>query len=204
LVKTTWVLTQEAFDALLARLDPDTDRAGQKYEQIRRLLITFFECRSGTFPDDLADDTINRVARQLLDGREIYTPNPASYFFGVARNVLKEHWDASARMATPLDGVPLPTPISEDPERVRERESERDDGERRFDCLERCLQALAARERDLIRQYYDGEAAVKIAGRKSLAQRLGIPINALRIRALRVREKLEGCVGQCLQPPMEA
>jgi hypothetical protein len=34
-----WVLTREAFERLLAWLDPDRERAGQKYEKIRQKLV---------------------------------------------------------------------------------------------------------------------------------------------------------------------
>ena len=35
-LKKDWVLTQDAFDVLLARLDPDAERAGRRYEEIRQ------------------------------------------------------------------------------------------------------------------------------------------------------------------------
>jgi hypothetical protein len=50
-VKKEWALSREGFDALLAWLDPDRDRAGERYE-IRLDLET------------LADEVINRVMRQ--------------------------------------------------------------------------------------------------------------------------------------------
>ena len=39
----------------------------------------------------------------------------------------------------------------------------------------------------------------KIDNRLSLAEKLGIPLNALRSRAQRVRAKLEQCVNRCKQ-----
>jgi DNA-directed RNA polymerase specialized sigma24 family protein len=194
--KKDWILTQEAFDRLLARLDPDLERGGQRYESIRRGLITFFECRGSSSPEDHADETINRVARRLMEGKEIYTGNPADYFYGVARYVLKEHW--SAPSAASLDSpASVPHP-SQDPEELGERHFERRRDEQRLDCLERCLDELAPKDRDLIGAYYQGETSVKIQNRKQLAEKLAIPLNALRIRALRIREKLEACVAQCM------
>ncbi len=53
----------------------------------------------------------------------------------------------------------------------------------------------------LILQYYHGEKGVKIDSRKKLAERFGVPINTLRMRALRIRENLqrrvENCQKQC-------
>ena len=60
-----WLLTKEAFDALLGWLDPNREVAGQKYEVIRRRLITIFSCRGCAEAEDLADETINRVASKL-------------------------------------------------------------------------------------------------------------------------------------------
>jgi hypothetical protein len=64
--KKDWVLSREAFDALLLNLDPDPERAGARVEHLRRALITFFECRGSAAPEELTDDTMNRVARPLL------------------------------------------------------------------------------------------------------------------------------------------
>jgi RNA polymerase sigma factor (sigma-70 family) len=197
-LKKHWVLTQNAFDLLLARLDPDLERAGQHYENIRHALITFFECRGSACPEDHTDETINRVARRLLEGKEIQTENPATYFYGVARNVLKEYWDRPGRLVAPIESVPASRQASDDPGLLSEKQAERHLEEQRVDCLEHCLKALASRDHQLISEYYRGETGVKIQNRKLLAERLGIPLNALRIRALRIREKLEECVRQCL------
>jgi DNA-directed RNA polymerase specialized sigma24 family protein len=195
-LKKDWVLTQDAFDVLLSTLDADRERAGQRYEQIRHGLITFFECRGSSSPDTDADETINRVARRLAEGTKIFAEQAGSYFYGVARNVLRESWDARSAAATPFDSLSSTALPSVDPGRQNEREAERRQAERRLDCLERCLDELAPFARELITGYYQGETSVKIRNRKALADRLGMPINALRIRALRIREKLEACVGQ--------
>jgi RNA polymerase sigma factor (sigma-70 family) len=184
---------------LLARLDTDHERAGQKYEHIRQGLVTFFECRGGFSPEDQADETINRVARRLSEGKEIYTENPASYFYGVARNVLKEHWEIPQPASDSLETLPQFKDLADDPARNAQRQSERNLEEQQLECLERCMRELASKDRDLISDYYQGETSLKIRNRKSLAEKLGIPVNALRIRALRIREKLEDCVGRCVK-----
>src|SRR5215510_12590312 len=83
-----WVLTQDAFDKLLTSLDEDRDTAGEKYLEIRNNLIRFFEWRGSPFPEDHADETINRIAKKISEGEEIR--NPASYYIGVARMLLLE------------------------------------------------------------------------------------------------------------------
>jgi len=197
--KKDWVLNQAAFDALLVSLDHDRDRAGVKYEQIRHALITFFECRGSRTPEEHADDTITRVARRLHEGQTIEVDKPASYFYGVARNVLRESWESHGRGPVSLESQPAVTRGSLDPHRLQEQTSERQLKEQRLDCLEGCLDRLSPNDRAIIRTYYTGDTAIKIENRRRLAESLGIPINALRIRALRIREKLEACVETCLR-----
>ncbi|HVG38146.1 MAG TPA: hypothetical protein VM870_02595, partial [Pyrinomonadaceae bacterium] len=71
------------------------------------------------------------------------------------------------------------------------------DRERLLDCLERCLQSLEPERRELILQYYGGERRAKIEGRRRLAERYGASVNALSIRACRIRQQLEKCVRAC-------
>jgi DNA-directed RNA polymerase specialized sigma24 family protein len=173
-------LTPEAFNTLLRFLDSDRDAAGRKYEAIRRRLMTIFTCRGVTQPEELADETLNRVASKISEIAATYVGDPALYFYGVSRKVLLE-W----MKKRPIPAA-LPTlPSSE------ERELE-------FDCLEKCLEKLTSRNRDLILEYYRDEGTGKIEHRKALASRLGIGLNALRIRACRIRSHTEACVADCL------
>ena len=70
--------------------------------------------------------------------------------------------------------------------------------ETRIECLQRCLNELSPENRELIVQYYQGDKGAKIENRRKLGQRLGLPINSLRMRALRLREKLQDCVETCV------
>lgn len=81
-------LTQRAFDALLAWLDPDRELAGEKYEDIRYRLIKFFERRGCPAPEELADEVLNRVSKKLDEGTEV---RAFEYFYGVALRVFHEH-----------------------------------------------------------------------------------------------------------------
>ena len=74
-----------------------------------------------------------------------------------------------------------------------------DDPEHRVDCLRRCLEQLSPENRDLILNYYQGDKGEKIKNRKGLIERLGIPASTLRMRALRVRERLQFCAEDCVQ-----
>ncbi|MEM1181888.1 MAG: hypothetical protein AAGM22_26315, partial [Acidobacteriota bacterium] len=64
----------------------------------------------------------------------------------------------------------------------------------RLHHLERGLEELSAEERSLILRYYGGEPRERISERRRLAEDLGIRANHLRIRAFRIRAKLEGWI----------
>jgi DNA-directed RNA polymerase specialized sigma24 family protein len=174
-------LTQASFDAFLAWLDTDRDQAGRKYEDIRRRLIKIFTCRGRPDAEELADETINRVTLKAPDLIKDYVGDPALYFYGVAQKVFLESVRKRPRVL-----VPPPAPESEELERELE-------------CLERCMERLPERNRELVLEYYQDDKGAKIDRRKELAQRLGIAQNALRIRAHRIRLSLEQCVRGCLE-----
>jgi DNA-directed RNA polymerase specialized sigma24 family protein len=186
-----WGLTRESFDILLAQLDPDRERAGELYETIRRKLIRLFEWRGCACPEDLADETINRVARKMAEGVELHSADPYSYFCGVAHLRFKEVLRSDARERRALDThgellLPTALPVVPDEEPT----------DRRLDCLRECLAALQTDQRELLLKYHRGEGNIR--NRKSLSQELGIPMNALRIRVHRLRRKLEACLDDCL------
>ncbi|MFL6230009.1 MAG: hypothetical protein ACJ741_14655, partial [Pyrinomonadaceae bacterium] len=62
-----WTLTRDAFEGLLTWLDSDREQAGKKYEDIRSSLIKIFTWRGVAEAEELADETINRVARKVKD-----------------------------------------------------------------------------------------------------------------------------------------
>lgn len=175
----SWVLTREAFDALLRWLDPDPERGAQRYEEVRRRLIRFFTCRRCAAAEDLTDETMNRVARRAHEGLEI-DGKSVPYLYGVAQNVYLEY----IRKKPPVPPPPPPRPSEE--------------VEREHACLEQCLERLRPRSRELIREFYTEDKQAKIEHRKRLAESLGMTPNALRIQAHRIRGVLLECVKQCL------
>jgi DNA-directed RNA polymerase specialized sigma24 family protein len=183
--RSKWVLTQEAFDRLLASLGEHREIAGERYVEIRKNLVRFFEWRGSDAPEDNADETINRIARRISEGEQIR--NPGSYCLGVARLLLLEKNGERARQQQVL--AELTNSISNSAEVQQE--------DARVDCLRDCLQQLPSANRELILQYYCGDGGAKIKIRKNLAARLGIPINTLRMRALRIREELQRLVENC-------
>lgn len=172
-------LRQEDFDLLLEWLALDREQAGIEYEKIRRRLITIFASRGCRIPEELTDETINRVCLRVADIQETYSGNKVLYFLGVANNVHHEYLKRRV-LAAPENLV-----SSEEKEQI-------------FDCLEHCIARLTERSQELIRQYYAEDKQKKIALRRKLADQLGINLNALRVRALRIREELQLCIERCL------
>lgn len=177
-------MTRESLESLLALLDPDPARAARRYQQLRKRLTRLFEWRGARFPEDLADETITRVARKLEEGVEIRSDDPFRYFCGVAHLVFKEVLRERKRerqILGPGSWTPFPPP-----------EDEPDD--ERMAILQQCLDRLPEDSRSLILEYHEGERRERIENRRILAEQLDIPLNALRIRVHRIRAKLERCV----------
>ena len=172
--------SQEAFDQLLAWLNPDREQAGKKYEEIRKRLITIFTCRGCFIPEELADETIDRVVMKIPELTGSYVGDPALYFYGVVNYVFHEY----IRKIPP----PVPPPVLHSTKQV----------EQQYSCLEQCMQKLTSKNRELVLEYYSGEGD-KIQHRKQLAVKLGIELNALRIQACRLRAVLFQCVQECLK-----
>ena len=183
--KPEWVLTQNSFDQLLACLDTDRERAGEKYENMRRGLVKFFEWRGSDHPEDYADEAINRVARKLEQGEQIRDLH--SYIIGVARMLYKEILRQQKQQSEAIKQLPLPEQIVED----------QDELDTRLHCIEECLNRLPAESYQLIMAYYHSEKQAKIDKRKEIAEQLGISLNTLRVRAHRLRAQLEECVAAC-------
>ena len=196
-------LTADAFNLLLGALDADRERAGEQYERVRDRLVSLFRWRGCAAPEELADRTFDRVARRLAEGATLWVADPYVYFHGVALNVLREHWRDPGRDARQLDPQ-IDIDATADPETDRQRVAESRTADRRVDCLGRCLRELSPDNRRLIETYHASMGGAQIAERKRAAYELGIPLNALRIRAFRIRVSLQSCVSRCVgRTPVE-
>ncbi|HWZ44507.1 MAG TPA: hypothetical protein VNW97_13615 [Candidatus Saccharimonadales bacterium] len=155
-----------------------------RYEEIRRKLVLLFIRRSSNCSEELADETIDRVARKNADSKVLdYQGDPILYFYGVARNVFHEYLDRERTRARRLQEIPpFPAIISE----------------QEFQCLDQCLAKLDTPSRNLITSYHQHQGKKKITGRQALANQMGINMNSLRIQAWRIRNTLRECVVDCV------
>jgi DNA-directed RNA polymerase specialized sigma24 family protein len=181
-----WQLSQASFERFLAVLDADRHAAAERYELLRSKLTSFFEWRGSRAPEEHADVVINRVIKKVEQGEEVRDPH--SYCYGVARLVLLEEQKRDVRAQAAHHEFHRVLPAAEDAS----------DLEGRVRCLRRCLGELLPGQRELIQKYYGEEGARRIDGRRRLAEALGIGMNALRIRAFRLTDRLQSCVTGCV------
>lgn len=179
-MKKNWELTPEAFNQLLDWIGPDRETAGKSYEEIRRRLIKIFTARGCHIPDELADETFNRVSAKLPEIAPTYEGDRRLYFYGIANFVFREY----LKIKPPSLPVPPPPPSAE--------------AERRAWCLDHCLKRLDTEQRQLVTAYYQYDKRTKIEQRRNLAQKYGLSDNALKIRVFRVRQQLFQCIKECL------
>lgn len=164
---------------------------------MRRRLALYFDRKSCPSADDLADETLNRVARRLEEEGGIRDVVPARYCYITAKFVFLEHLRKAEHGQASLDNAPGSSRLVSSLAAASTGDDEPEAKEKVFDCLELCLQKLPPNDRQLILEYYKGEQRAKIERRSELAVRLGFTMNALTIRACRIRDKLEACVRMC-------
>jgi DNA-directed RNA polymerase specialized sigma24 family protein len=186
LPKQKWVITAEAFEKFLTVLSPDREAAGRQYEALRIKLIRYFEWKSSSRAEYLADKTLDRVVQKIDQGTVI--TNIKAYVAGVARHVWQEEHDPFV----PLEEN-LPSGLAVAPSQVDD-----DDPDPQVICFDRCLEELSTENRKLLLAYFQDQGRNKIDNRIQLAQELSIPLNALRIRVFRIKKTLEGCIEKCL------
>jgi DNA-directed RNA polymerase specialized sigma24 family protein len=156
---------------------------------IRQKLIRFFAVEQCADPEGLTDETIFRMVKAISNGKTIAV-KPGTYAYAVAKRVAKEKKrEARKRNEVALDETtpqpPLPDHSYQDATHA---------------CLEKCLAALTPVDRALIIEYHEGTASGDdMRNRIALARRLKMPVKTLRKIAMRIRQRLEGCISACLE-----
>src|SRR5215472_16220025 len=124
-----WMLTPEAFEKLLEFLDKDREKAARAYITLYGKLIAMFSRRGLADAEALADETMDRVAKQLERDTEPYIGDPALRFYKTAQYIIKEK----------LRPKPAPPPQPDpDPPEFKELASV---------CLDKCMEPLPAEDR---------------------------------------------------------
>jgi hypothetical protein len=108
---------------------------------------------------------------------------------GFARNVLKEYRDddelSRAEEISGSELGPIMTTSRVDQTEIRDR------------CLAKCLMELP--EQGFLLEYHSYEAGGKVVHRKAMAEKRRWTLNALRLKASRLKSAVEECVKRCCQ-----
>jgi DNA-directed RNA polymerase specialized sigma24 family protein len=173
-------VTSERFDDFLNWLCADRDKAGEEYERLRFRLITFFSVRRARFPEELADETINRVTLKI--GEETIE-NKLGFIYGVAKNIFLESLRKEKDHLN-IDEINVAAPVA-----VQEFSN---------DCLNKCLGQLPTDNRRFILDYFSESKAAKVALHREMSGSTGTSIEAVRMRVVRIKRKLKVCVEDCM------
>jgi DNA-directed RNA polymerase specialized sigma24 family protein len=174
-------VTQEKFASFLAWLSPESDSAGEEYERLRFRLYTFFSQRHCRFSDELVDETINRM---ILKSSEEKIENKLAYCFGIAKNVYRESL-RKEREHLNIDEVQIA---------AKAPTEQSFSGE----CLDKCLAELSPESRNLILDYFSEVKLAKIELHRRISESLEMTQTALRMRVMRIKQKLKICVQECM------
>ena len=173
---------------LLTWLNADRDVAADIYLQLRENLTRMFIWSRCVDPEGLTDEVFDRVGRKVHELKETYEGDPRLFFYGVARNLVKEYLKKNRTLVS--------EEVSDLPSPVLRADDETDD--KLEACLQSCLQKLSNEKRELILAYYAKDKQAKIDHRIEIAQRLGMSLETLRVNAYRIRVTLERCIERCL------
>jgi RNA polymerase sigma-70 factor (ECF subfamily) len=144
-----------------------------QYGILRAQLVRFFEWQRHLDPEEAAHETLARGFRRLASGVDVSSGAVRSYFFGIAKNLVKEGW--RVRREELLE----PTAWERTPAATRDHEQV----EARM-LLERCLRQLRAPERRLLIRYYTED-------RDALGREMGVTAGNLRVMVHRIRHKID-------------
>ncbi|HEX7836468.1 MAG TPA: hypothetical protein VF469_03345 [Kofleriaceae bacterium] len=182
-------LTRDTWECFLRALAPDASLAASRYEQLRHRLIALYRWRGLPYPEDLADEALDRVAHRLSHG-VITETEVGDCLYAVARRIA---WESRRRLREePLDPTAAPELLAA---------SDSDDPLARL-CA--CLDELPSTERQTLLAYEAGPRTERVRRRKALAAELGIPINALRVRVHRLRARVVAMMTSEARPSSRA
>lgn len=186
-VKQQWTPTARSFYILLAAFSSEPREAVDKYELARRKLVRYFDNKIPEDAESCADETFDRAMRRLEEGKVV--DNLMPYLLEIAHYIVLERWKKEQKMRKAVIEIQMqPRPAQTEPEELNPR----------LDCFDRCLEELPPESRTFILEYFEDEGEAKIKHHRAMAERFGITLNALRLRAHRIRVALEACVAKCM------
>jgi len=179
-------LTPENFERLLLYLNSNREKAGEEYLLLWQKMREYFAARGCAHPEELADETVSRLARKIAEGEEVR--NIFKYSYGLARLIWMESLRKPENSQVSLEDAPVLPFVLQDFLMMKEENA----------CYLHCLGQLTKEEKELIVEYWELEKDDKHHdARKNQAEKIGISPTALRIRVLRIKKKLKECLVNC-------
>lgn len=158
---------------LLAIFDANAERAEEKYVELFHKLSRYFEWNRRSDAEDLAQEALRRGLNRLQQGQKITAENPESYFFGIARNLIRESWNLRPEEELATDKQkPVPSSFHN----LHRAEQ--------LVFLKECLRELTKRDLQMLLAYVDGDG-------DAWARKTGMPPATMRSRIHRIRKRLE-------------
>jgi DNA-directed RNA polymerase specialized sigma24 family protein len=167
-----------AFDTLLQALEPEALSPHESFRRFRARLVRLFAWKYCEDPENLADETISRLVKNIQSGQEISPDRPYRYVRAIARNVFREYLRAKEKggIETDVDEMPdLPAPEGTE------------------DCWTLCLAQLSPDKREFLEEYF-----LDSIDREQFAREKGLTINALRLTVFRYKAALKLCIENCI------
>jgi DNA-directed RNA polymerase specialized sigma24 family protein len=163
----------------------------EQFRSLQEKLTIYFEARHCIDPEELADETLERVVRKLCEGTEVL--DLKRYSYGVAKNVFYEYLRRERVKHQYSDEQryrPEPKASGDVVDMAKER---------RLDCLEACSGRLKEEARWILYEYYRYNGQHKLEHRKKMAEKLNITREALTLRVFHLKQKLRKCINDCLE-----
>lgn len=178
-------LTPENFERLLLCLDVDREKAGDEYLLLWQKMREYFAARGSTCAEELADETISRLARKIADGEQIR--DILRFSFGLSRLIWMESLRKPENSYISFDDAPTLSVVLPDFLLRKEQNA----------CYLHCIRQITDEEKNLMIEYWEDDQGLHYEARKLLAEKKGISPTALRIRVSRIKRKLEVCMENC-------
>jgi DNA-directed RNA polymerase specialized sigma24 family protein len=182
-MKKDWELSQVQFDTLLKWLSEDREKAGEKYEEIRKSLVQLFELKGANDSQTLADETINRFTSKIETFELNKKTKPMSILFGFAKHVYLESLRQKEDQFEPE--------TQKLAYKIKFKESSANNY---LDYLKECLENRPPEEREMVLEYYAKDKTEKIEHRRKLAEKLKIELKTMHTRVHRIRDSLQKCI----------
>lgn len=209
-------LSPEDFNQFLLLFDLDRDKAGEKYERLRRKLRMMFSKRGCHNINELVDKVFDQIFTMLIKGKTIEKIDNLSVYIA-RRHTLQRYWDEVSNNQQNFVSInddfilDIDNFINQNNQEERLKKDEElilkgifsdlyDEKDKRLIHLRFCMDkhTKTTDEKIMMLTYYHDEGQKLHQVRKNLADYLGIKQGNLRQKVNRLGEKLFECIDNCI------